>query len=72
MHLASMETPFQTPLTANLPENTPWWIPISLPVHVHLSHNVSAWLRFAREGWRSGYITVQAAVSRAKIQGGPL
>ena len=71
--LASIETPpFQIPLTANPPDDTSWLTPISLPVHIHPSHNVSAWLRFARESWRSGYVVAQVSVARAKIQGGPL
>ncbi|KAH9956825.1 hypothetical protein BGW80DRAFT_234884 [Lactifluus volemus] len=72
-HLASIRTfPFQIPLTANPPDNCSWLAPISLPVHVHPSHNLSTWLNFARESWRQGYVVAQASISRAKLQGGPL
>ncbi|KAI0251487.1 hypothetical protein BJV78DRAFT_1097164, partial [Lactifluus subvellereus] len=75
VHLVPIETPpFQIPLTANPPDDTSWLTPISLPVHVHPSHNMSAWLTFARKSWRSGYVVAQAPLARAnlKIQGGPL
>jgi hypothetical protein len=72
-HLTSIRTfPFQIPLTANPPDDSSWLTPISLPVLVHPSHNLSAWLSFARESWRHGYVVAQASVSRAKLQGGPL
>jgi hypothetical protein len=72
-HLASIRTfPFQIPLTANPPDDSSWLTPISLPVHVHPSHNLSTWLNFARESWRQGYVVAQASISRAKLQGGPL
>jgi hypothetical protein len=71
--LASIEVPpFQIPLTAIPPDDTSWLTPISLPVHIHPSQNVSAWLHFARESWRRGYAVTQATVARADIQGGRL
>ncbi|KAI9507094.1 hypothetical protein F5148DRAFT_1015432 [Russula earlei] len=71
--LASVEVPpFQIPLTANPPEDASWLTPISLPVHIHPSRNISAWFKFASESWRRGYAIAQATVSRAGIQGGTL
>jgi hypothetical protein len=71
--LATIEVPpFQIPLTAIPPDDTSWLTPMSLPVHIHPSHNVSAWLHFARESWQRGYAVAQATVARADIQGGRL
>ena len=73
VQLASIEVPpFQLPLTANPPDDISWLIPMSLPVHINPSHNVSAWIKFARESWRSGYAVAQVTVARADIQGGAL
>ena len=73
LQLASIEVPpFQIPLTAMPPGDTSWLTPMSIPVHIHPSHNVSAWLHYARESWRSGYAVAQVTVSRADIQGGGL
>ena len=73
VQLASVEVPpFQIPLTAMPPDDGSWLIPMSLPVHIHPSHNVSAWLHFARESWRHGFAIAQATVGRADIQGGSL
>ena len=73
LQLASIEVPpFQIPLTAMPPGDTSWLTPMSIPVHIHPSHNVTAWLHYARESWRSGYAVAQATVSRADIQGGGL
>ena len=73
VQLASIQVPpFQIPLTANPPDDASWLTPMSLPVHIHPSHNVSAWIQFARESWRSGYAVAQVTVARADIQGGPL
>jgi len=71
LHLASIEVPpFQIPLTANPPNDISWLTPVSLPVHIYPSHNVSAWIKFARESWRNGYAVAQVTVARAGIQGG--
>lgn len=71
--LASIEVPpFQIPLTAMRPDDASWLTPISVPVHIQPSHNVSAWLHFARESWRRGSAIAQATVGRADIQGGSL
>ena len=73
VQLASIEVPpFQIPLTANPPDDPSWLTPMSLPVHIYPSHNVSAWIKFARESWRNGYAVAQVTVARADIQGGPL
>jgi hypothetical protein len=73
LQLASIEVPpFQIPLTAIPPDDTSWLTPISLPVHIRPSQNISAWLHFARESWRSGYAVAQATVAKADIQGGRL
>ena len=73
LQLASIEVPpFQIPLTAMPPDDPSWLTPVSLPVHIHPSHNVSAWLHYARESWRRGYAVAQATVTRADIQGGGL
>ena len=70
--LASVATPpFQIPLTANPPEDISWLTPLSIPVHIHPSNNLTAWLEFARESWRSGYAVAQATISHADIKGGP-
>jgi hypothetical protein len=71
--LASIEVPpFQIPITAMPPNDASWLAPMSLPVHIHPSHNVSAWLHFARESWRRGSAVAQATVGRADIRGGSL
>ncbi|KAF8477715.1 hypothetical protein DFH94DRAFT_755265 [Russula ochroleuca] len=71
--LASIEVPpLQIPLTAIPPDDTSWLTPISLPVHIRPSNNVSAWLHFARESWRRGYAVARATVTKADIQGGGL
>jgi hypothetical protein len=71
--LASIEVPpFQIPLTAIPPDDASWLTPISLPVHIYPSHNVSAWLHFARESWRRGHAVAQATVGRANVRGGSL
>jgi len=73
VQLASIEVPrFQIPLTAIPSDDASWLTPISLPVHIHPSHNVSAWLHFARESWRRGSAVAQATVGRADIQCGSL
>jgi hypothetical protein len=73
LHLASIEVPpFQIPLTANPPDGISWLTPVSLPVHIYPSHNVSAWIKFARESWRNGYAVAQVTVAKAGIQGGAL
>lgn len=73
LQLASIEVPsFQIPLTAMPPDDTSWLTPMSIPVHIHPSNNVSAWLHYARESWKSGYAVAQATVTRAGIQGGGL
>ena len=73
VQLASIEVPpFQIPLTANPPNDASWLTPMSLPVHIYPSHDVSAWIKFARESWRSGYAVAQVTVARADIQGGAL
>ena len=73
VQLASIEVPpFQIPLTSNPPNDASWLTPMSLPVHIYPSHNVSAWIKFARESWRSGYALAQVTVARADIQGGAL
>jgi hypothetical protein len=64
--------PFQIPLTAIPPDDASWLTPMSLPVHIRPSNNVSAWLHFARESWRRGYAVAQATVARADIKGGGL
>ena len=63
--------PFQIPLTADPPDDLSWLIPMSVPVHIRPSKNVTAWLNFARESWRSGYVVAQATISHADIRGGP-
>jgi len=72
--LAFIEVPpFQIPLTAIPPDDdTSWLTPMSLPVHIHPSRNITAWLHFARESWQRGYAVAQATVDRADIQGGRL
>ena len=71
--LASIQVPpFQIPLTAMPPNDASWLTPMSLPVHIHPSHNVSAWLHFARESWRRGSAIAQATVGRVGVQGGSL
>jgi hypothetical protein len=71
--LASIDVPpFQIPLTAIPPDDTSWLTPVSLPVHIRPSQNVSTWLHFARESWRRGYAVAQATVAKADIQGGRL
>lgn len=73
VQLASIEVPpFQIPLAAIPPDDASWLTPISLPVHIYPSHNVSAWLHFARESWRRGSAIAQATVGRANVQGGSL
>lgn len=73
IQLASIEIPpFQIPLTADPPDDASWLTPMSLPIHIHPSHNVSAWIKFARESWQSGYAVAQVTVARADIQGGAL
>jgi hypothetical protein len=73
VQLASIEVPpFQIPLTASPPDDPSWLTPISLPVLVHPSHNMSAWFKFVRDSWRSGYAVAQATVSRADVRGGAL
>jgi hypothetical protein len=73
VQLASIEVPpFQIPLTAMPPDDASWLTPMSLPVHIHPSHNVSAWLHFARDSWLRGSAIAQATVGRADIQGGRL
>jgi hypothetical protein len=70
--LASIAVPpFQIPLTADPPDDLSWLTPMSLPVYVHPSKNVTAWLEFARESWRSGYAVAQATISHVEIRGGP-
>jgi hypothetical protein len=70
--LASIATPpFQIPLTANPPDDISWLTPMFFPVHIHPSNNLTAWLEFARESWRSGYAVAQATISHADIKGGP-
>lgn len=71
IQLASIQVPpFQIPLTANPPDDTSWLVPISLPVLIDPSHDVSAWLKFAQESWKSGYAIAQATVDRVGIQWG--
>jgi hypothetical protein len=73
VQLATIEVPaFQIPLTANTPDDISWLTPMSLPVHIYPSHDVSAWIKFARESWRNGYAVAQVTVAQAEIQGGSL
>ena len=62
--------PFQFPLTADPPDDLSWLAPMSVPVYIHPSKNITAWLQFARESWRRGYVVAQATISHAEIRGG--
>ncbi|KAI0265341.1 hypothetical protein BC834DRAFT_825103 [Gloeopeniophorella convolvens] len=69
--LATIEVPpLQVPLTADPPSSLSWLTPVSIPVHIRPSHNGSAWLKFARESWRQGYVVARATTDRATIVGG--
>ncbi|KAI9446943.1 hypothetical protein BJY52DRAFT_1314138 [Lactarius psammicola] len=69
--LASIAVPpFQIPLTADPPDDLSWLTPISVPVRIHPSRNVTVWLEFVRESWRSGYAVAQVTIPRADIRGG--
>ncbi|KAI9438144.1 hypothetical protein H4582DRAFT_1814649 [Lactarius indigo] len=73
LFLASIAAPpFQIPLTADPPDDSSWLTPISVPVHIYPSRNVTTWLEFVRESWRSGYAVAQATIPHANIRGGPL
>ncbi|KAH9026620.1 hypothetical protein EDB85DRAFT_165989 [Lactarius pseudohatsudake] len=69
--LASIAAPpFQIPLTANPPDDVSWLTPISVPVHIYPSRNITTWLEFVRDSWHSGYVVAQATIPHADVRGG--
>ncbi|KAI0819367.1 hypothetical protein BC628DRAFT_1476289 [Trametes gibbosa] len=65
--------PFELPLTADPPaKDLSWLTPVKIPVRIQPTEDVPALLRFVRESWQLGYVSVQATVAQATVHGGGL
>ncbi|KAF9531125.1 hypothetical protein CPB83DRAFT_809476 [Crepidotus variabilis] len=62
--------PVEIPLTTNPPKDHSWLTPISATVHVRPTSNNTLLLRFLRESWTRGSISVRAEIQEAVIRGG--
>ncbi|KAF9266950.1 hypothetical protein L218DRAFT_758876 [Marasmius fiardii PR-910] len=71
--LASLDIPpLEIPLSSNPPSNHDWLTSISTPVLIRPTHNTTALMRFVRESWSSGAVSIRADVAKLDIQGGSL
>lgn len=65
--------PFEIPLTADPPaKGFGWLTPVQVPVRIKPTDDVPALLRFVRESWKIGFVSVQATVPQAVVHGGGL
>ncbi|PCH36932.1 hypothetical protein WOLCODRAFT_167215 [Wolfiporia cocos MD-104 SS10] len=62
--------PLEVPLTANPPRDSSWLTPVALPVLIRPTKDVKTMMRFARNSWRDGMISVHVEVLQATVQGG--
>ncbi|KAI0048703.1 hypothetical protein FA95DRAFT_1539466 [Auriscalpium vulgare] len=63
--------PIELPLTTDPPRDLSWLTNVSVPICIRPSQNTSAWIDFARESWRRGYVATTAEVAQAVVAGGP-
>lgn len=64
--------PIEVPLTVDPPNDQSWLTTISTPVFIRPTSNATLLLRFLKESWRRGSISVRAHVGQAVIRGGSL
>ncbi|KAH8990884.1 hypothetical protein EDB92DRAFT_2114867 [Lactarius akahatsu] len=62
--------PFPNTSNRNPPDDVSWLTPISVPVHIYPSRNITTWLEFVRDSWHSGYAVARATISHADVRGG--
>ncbi|KAG7093681.1 hypothetical protein E1B28_007339 [Marasmius oreades] len=71
--LASLDIPpLELPLSTNPPANLDWLTSISTPLLIRPTHNTTALMRFVRESWSLGAISVRADAAKLDVQGGSL
>lgn len=64
--------PIELPLTVNPPRDTSWLTHISIPIHFKPTTNTTLLLKFLKDSWLRGSLTVSADVGQANIRGGSL
>jgi len=64
--------PIEMPLTVDPPDDQTWLTAMSSPVLIRPTSNRTVLLRFLKESWRRGGISVHAYVEQAFIRGGKL
>lgn len=62
--------PLSLPLTVEPPPDLTWLTPISLPIRLEATQNVTDLSAFARKSWKDGVLDVQAQVERVMVHGG--
>ncbi|EMD36737.1 hypothetical protein CERSUDRAFT_114648 [Gelatoporia subvermispora B] len=64
--------PMEIALSTNPPPGTSWLTPMSLPVLIRPTKDVSTLLRFIEDSWKEGTISVKASLDQVLIEGGGL
>ncbi|EGO01207.1 hypothetical protein SERLA73DRAFT_159693 [Serpula lacrymans var. lacrymans S7.3] len=71
--LASISAPpISIPITSNPPRDFSWLTPITVPVYVLPTQNVSALMQFVRDTWSAGAVSIQIQIAEAAVTGGLL
>ncbi|KAI0922585.1 hypothetical protein AcV5_009518 [Taiwanofungus camphoratus] len=71
--LTTIDVPLlEVPLTVNPPPDTTWLQAVAFPVLMRPTKDMAVLMRFVRESWRKGSISVQAVVGQTVVEGGGL
>jgi len=62
----------ELPLTVDPPDDKSWLTPLSIPVFVRPTSNITLLLGFLEKSWRTGKISIRVHVGQAIIRGGAL
>lgn len=71
--LASLHMPpMDVRLIAQPPSNFSWLTKVSIPIFIAPTQNASVLMKFVRDSWRDGAVTIQAHVDQVAVKGGSL
>ncbi|OCH86734.1 hypothetical protein OBBRIDRAFT_760838 [Obba rivulosa] len=67
-----MPAPMEIPLSTNPPSGAGWLTSVAVPVLIRPTKDMSTILRFIRDSWKDGTISVRASIEQALVEGGGL
>ena len=62
--------PVQLPITSNPPRDSSWLTPVSIPVFVRPTDQVSDLTQFVEDSWRRGAASLRASIPDVAVRGG--